>query len=258
MQQVDNDLYHELGEKWYFADDHPIALLRAESRLRNPWILQKLESTFKDSLPQDQTHILDVGCGAGFLSNYLAKQGYHVQGVDLSDESLNVARAHDQTGNVGYSLANASQLPFKDNCFDAVMAMDFLEHVEQPEMIVAEISRVLRPGGVFFFHTFNRNFISWLVIIKAVEVFVKNTPPHLHLLSYFIKPNELDRYCQKANLQIQEFRGLKPNLFTKGTISSFLKREVPKDFSFSFTPSLLTSYSGYAIKNKFDHAPRFS
>ena len=88
MQKVDNDLYHELGEKWYLAHDDPIALLRAESRLRNPWVVEKLESHLGSSLEKTETHILDVGCGGGFLSNYLALQGYHIRSWNMCTVGL--------------------------------------------------------------------------------------------------------------------------------------------------------------------------
>ena len=248
MNQINNSIYEELGKKWYESQDNPVALLRAESRLRNPWVDSKIREVFGPGINKSQTKILDVACGGGFLSNFLAKDGYPVQGIDLSDGSLHIAREYDETKSVQYTTANASHLPFKNNCFDVVCAMDFLEHIDHPNKMIAEMSRVLRPGGIFFFHTFNRNLISWFLIIKAVEIFVKNTPPNMHILKLFIKPEEMKSYCKQAHLNVKEFIGLKPNLMKIDTLASFLKREVSKDFSFSFTPSLLTSYSGYAIK----------
>jgi 2-polyprenyl-6-hydroxyphenyl methylase/3-demethylubiquinone-9 3-methyltransferase len=245
MQKVNNDIYNELGERWYCAHDDPVALLRAESKLRNPWVLEKLKLIFGE---QKNLRILDVGCGGGFLSNYLSANGYRVSGIDLSQESLEVAKKYDKTHKVQYQLADAQSMPFADASFDVITAMDFLEHVENPSLIIKEISRVLKPGGSFFFHTFNRNLLSWFVIIKLVEIFVKNTPPHMHVLHLFIKPEELKNYCAQADLQTKEFIGYKPNLLSIKTLRSFLSGVVPEDFSFRFTKSLLTSYSGYAVK----------
>ena len=72
-------------------------------------------------------------------------------------ESLAVARQFDNTNSVNYDYGNAYELPYNDAHFDAVCCMDFLEHVEKPDRVIAEASRVLRSGGLFFFHTFNRN-----------------------------------------------------------------------------------------------------
>ena len=111
-------------------------------------------------------------------------------GLDASQEALSVAARHDGTARVRYERGDALTLPYPDASFDAVCSLDFLEHVEEPERVVAEVARVLRPGGLFFFHTFNRNFWAWLVIIKGVEWFVRNTPKDLHVLRLFVKPEE--------------------------------------------------------------------
>ena len=62
-KQVNNDIYHQLGERWYTAQDDPVALLRAESRARNPWLIGEIRTAF----PTGKVRVLDIGCGAGFL-----------------------------------------------------------------------------------------------------------------------------------------------------------------------------------------------
>ena len=138
------------------------------------------------------------------------------------------------------------RLPFTDASFDVVCAMDFLEHVEEPAAVVAEIARVLRPGGVFFFHTFNRNPLAWLVIIKGVEWFVKNTPRHMHVLRLFIKPRELERVCAAHGLAFAELRGSEPVVLSWAFWRMLLTRVVPRDFRFRFSKSTLLAYTGYA------------
>ena len=71
---------------------------------------------------------------------------------------------------------DAFALPFPHQSFDVICAMDFLEHVEMPEQIIRNSARLLRPNGLFFFHTFNRNLLSYVVVIKGVEWCVPNTP----------------------------------------------------------------------------------
>ena len=192
---------------------------------------------------------MDVGCGGGFNSNFMASLGHQVVGVDLSAESLEVAKRHDVTGAVEYRLADAAKLPFGDGAFDAVMAMDFLEHVDDVQEVIAEIGRVLKPGGLFFFHTFNRNLLAWFVNIKLVEWIIPNTPPEMHLLRMFIKPTELTLACMQAGLSDTVFIGTKPLLGRLRYWQSILfKREVPDDFSFEFTKSVRLAYCGMASK----------
>ena len=244
MEKVNNEIYNTYGDRWYTAQDDPVALLRAESKTKSPWILEKLK---KHDLMNSKTQVLDVGCGAGFLSNELALHQLNVTGVDLSEDSIKVAQRYDSTGKVKYLAADAYNLPFPDQSFDVLTAMDFLEHVDQPAKVIQEFSRVLRPGGLFIFHTFNRNFLAYLVIIKLVEWLVKNTPKNMHVLELFIKPSELSDYCKQAQLQPQEMIGIKPQ-FSTIPLKNVWTGIVPLGLKFELTRSLLLSYMGYAIK----------
>ena len=237
--EIDNTIYDDYGDKWYTAFDDPIALLRAENKVKSPWILKRLRTS---------STVLDVGCGAGFLSNELALAGHKVTGIDLSESSLVVAHRYDKTQTVTYTVANAFELPFPDESFDVLCAMDFLEHVEDPAKVIKEFSRVLKPGGKFFFHTFNRNFIAWLIIIKLVEWLIPNTPKNMHILRLFIKPRELKLYCKLAQLEIGELTGIKP-VFSSIPVTKIFSGSVPPQMRFELTSSLLTSFLGMATKN---------
>ena len=101
--RVNNDIYDHLGERWYTARDDPIALLRAEARARNPWIAGAIRQAF----PSDEVKVLDIGCGGGFLSNYLANAGFTVTGLDASAESIVIAQRYDTTGHAYYVVGDA-------------------------------------------------------------------------------------------------------------------------------------------------------
>ncbi len=245
MKKINNDIYDSYGDRWYTADDDPVALLRAESKVKTPWVLDQIKSCFPIN---SSTKVLDIGCGAGFLSNELAEKGLSVTGLDLSLESLKVAARYDQTKSVRYISADAANLPFENGHFEVVTAMDFLEHVSNPQQIIQEISRVLRPGGLFVFHTFNRNMIAHLVVIKLVEWLVKNTPKNMHVIELFIKPSELESYCLSSNLLVKQMIGIKP-VFSTIPIRNIFSGTVPSTLRFEFTKSLLLSYMGFAQKN---------
>jgi 2-polyprenyl-6-hydroxyphenyl methylase / 3-demethylubiquinone-9 3-methyltransferase len=240
---VNNTWYAPLGERWYEADDTPIALLRAEARHRNPWIADMIAR----ELGPGPARVLDLGCGAGFLANDLAARGLAVTGLDDTTENLAIAAAYDRTGTVAYVRGDARALPFADGSFDVVCAMDLLEHVEEPAHVVAEAARVLAPGGLFFFHTFNRTRRADLVVIKGVSWFVANAPADLHVLRLFITPAELAAMCEASSLSIVELRGSRPR-FRWPLWRMLLTGRVGDDFAFTFTPSLALGYTGIARK----------
>ncbi len=239
---INNAFYEELDEKWYSDWTHPIALLRKENETRNPWILETIEKVLGSELK-----ILDIGCGGGFLTNALALAGHHAVGIDLSLNSLKTAQKQDKTGKARFIQGNALQLPFLDNSFDVVCAMDLLEHVEQPAQVIAEASRVLKENGLFFFHTFNRNWLSWLIVIKGVDWCVPNAPRNLHVLNLFIKPDELKEWCLQQQIHVLEMKGLIPKI-SLPFLTSFIRRKVDKKISFRFSPSLKMGYLGFGVK----------
>lgn len=238
---INNDFYDELGDSWYTASDHPIALLRAENAVRIPWIISEIG--------QNRT-VLDIGCGAGLLTNALAAAGHTVHGIDLSASSLEIAKQKDATQQVSYQVANAYSLPYPDKTFDVVCAMDVLEHVEEPLRLIAEAGRVLKPNGLFFFHTFNRNWLSYLLIIKGVEWCVPNAPQNMHVYPLFIKPDELRALCRQQHLHIQTLHGFRPQIFSLPFFKMIFTRKVPEDFTFCFSKNLHTGYCGWAKKGE--------
>jgi 2-polyprenyl-6-hydroxyphenyl methylase/3-demethylubiquinone-9 3-methyltransferase len=238
---VNNGVYHGLGDRWYDAHDDPVALLRAQARLHVPWIANRLAQTFDDR----PCRVLDVGCGAGFVANALALRGHDAYGVDLAEAALEVAGRHDCTGTARYVRSDALALPFADGTFDAACAMDVLEHVEDKAALIAEVARVLGPGGLFFFHTFNRTWQSELVVVRGVEWFVRNTPPDLHVSRLFMTPAELRAACDASDLRVLELRGCGPAR-SLAFARMLLTGSVGDDVAFRFRRRTGTGYSGVA------------
>ena len=240
---INNVFYDDLKEQWMEREDHPIALLRAENQIRNPWIAKVIKERKKAS-----AKVLDIGCGGGLLTNYLAQEGHQVSGIDLSSSSLEIGIKNDLSKTVEYKEANAYELPYQNGSFDVVAAMDVLEHVENPEKVISQASRVLRKNGLFFFHTFNRNLLSYLLVIKGVEWFIPNTPKNMHVYSLFIKPRELQALCNHHHLFLEDIVGLRPSF----KMSFFWKRLISKNaaanIKFTFSKSLMTGYCGFAVK----------
>ncbi|MBF5002402.1 bifunctional 2-polyprenyl-6-hydroxyphenol methylase/3-demethylubiquinol 3-O-methyltransferase UbiG [Nocardia sp. BSTN01] len=138
--------------------------------------------------------VLDVGCGGGFTAEYLAKRGAVVSGIDASAELIGAARKHASTVTelpIDYTVGTAEQLPYEDASFDIVTCVDVLEHVIDVSQVVAEIHRVLKPGGLFLWDTINRTPMAFFSMIVLPEYILRIVPKGAHQYSKFIKPTEL-------------------------------------------------------------------
>ncbi|MBE9200575.1 MULTISPECIES: bifunctional 2-polyprenyl-6-hydroxyphenol methylase/3-demethylubiquinol 3-O-methyltransferase UbiG [unclassified Nodularia (in: cyanobacteria)] len=153
--------------------------------------------------------VLDIGCGGGLASETLAKQEASVSGIDLSLPSIKVAQAHSKENNlnIDYHWGIAENLPFANNKFDAVLCCDVLEHVTDWRKVIAEVHRVLKTNGLFFFDTINRTFKSKLIMIWLLEDILKQIPPGLHDWNKFIKPAELTDVMEKNGLSNVVIKG---------------------------------------------------
>jgi len=163
--------------------------------------------------------ILDLGCGGGLLSEEFAKYGAKVTGIDISDNSIKIANKHAKDNNlfIEYKVGSAENIPAINNLFDVVICADCLEHVEDIEKVISEISRVLKKDGIFCYDTINRNVLSKIIAIWFVDrilrwqyksLAVTENNYKVHNWKKFIKPFELFHLLKKYNLKNQEVKGI--------------------------------------------------
>ena len=241
MPQINNAFYDDLGDRWYTDDGHAIALLRAEGRAKVAYVRE----VFARAGVAHGAQVLDVACGAGLIAGPLAESGYRVRGVDLSDDSVATARRFVPSAE--FAVADALALPDADGSADAVLLMDVLEHVEDLDGIVAEAARVVRPGGVVVFNTFNRTPLAAAVAIYGFHLVVRDTPAHLHVYHLFRRPAELAAAMRARGLATVETRGLRPRL-DGALLRSVARRRVDPGFAFTECRSRAAGYLGYAVK----------
>lgn len=154
---------------------------------------------------------LDVGCGAGLLSEALAREGAKVSALDLSPELVDIAKLHllESGLTVDYRLQSvesiAGEMP---GAFDVVTCMELLEHVPDPESVLNACATLLKPGGKLFVSTLNRTPLAFAVAIVGAEYVAGLVPKGTHEYKSFIRPAELARWLRDAGLQLEDVSGL--------------------------------------------------
>ncbi|MDJ0826117.1 MAG: bifunctional 2-polyprenyl-6-hydroxyphenol methylase/3-demethylubiquinol 3-O-methyltransferase UbiG [Rhodobacter sp.] len=181
--------------------------------------------------------VLDLGCAGGFMAEALDDRGARVTGIDPAAEAIAAARAHAGDRAIRYDVGVGEALPYAEASFDAVVCVDVLEHVEDLTRVVAEVYRVLKPGGLFLFDTINRSPLSRLAVITLAEDVLKLLPKGTHDPALFIRPRELRAALTGAGFTVGRFTGLGPRGLTRRG-----------DFTFGRLPGTAIIYMGTARK----------
>ena len=161
---------------------------------------------------------LDVGCGGGLLSEALSRNGATVTGIDLAPGMVEVARLHaaEEGLDIDYRTTAAEELAADAaQSFDVITCMEMLEHVPQPEHMLATLASLVRPGGSVFVSTLNRNLKSFLLAIVGAEYVLKLLPRGTHEYDRLIRPSELARWARSADLIPRAIAGIELNPYTE-------------------------------------------
>jgi 2-polyprenyl-6-hydroxyphenyl methylase/3-demethylubiquinone-9 3-methyltransferase len=208
---ADNRLYDAAGDIWWDETSPLSALRTAVNPGRVGYLRQVLDAI---DLSPAALRALDVGCGGGLMAEEVAALGFRVTGIDPSGPSISTARRHAAGSGaaVQYLQGAAESLPFAEASFDLVCCCDVLEHVADVDRCLSEAARVLKPGGVYFFDTINRTWLSRLVMISLLQEWpaTRLLPRDLHDHAQFIRPRELVAMMEGHGLRWQELVGLGP------------------------------------------------
>ena len=154
--------------------------------------------------------LLDIGCGGGLLSEPMARLGAEVVGADAVARNIEVARLHaaQQGLAIDYRATTAEALAAAGEVFDAVLALEIIEHVAEPPAFLRTCASLARPGGLVIVSTLNRTPQSFAMAIVGAEWVLRWLPRGTHDWRRFITPDELEAMTRAAGLTPVDRQGM--------------------------------------------------
>ena len=154
---------------------------------------------------------LDIGCGAGLLTEPLARMGAEVEGLDAGEDVIAAARAHASAQGLDIRYTAGDVIAFtrgRKASYDFITCLEVVEHVTEIEEFLSAVSSLLKPGGLLIFSTPNRTPLSWAVLIAGAEKIAKLIPESGHDWRKFVTPDELTQKLAASGLRATQISGL--------------------------------------------------
>ncbi|MDC0139686.1 bifunctional 2-polyprenyl-6-hydroxyphenol methylase/3-demethylubiquinol 3-O-methyltransferase UbiG [Hyphomicrobiales bacterium] len=205
--------FSNISDEWWKVDGKFSALHKINP-IRVKFIIDKITSHLnisnKYSNLLHKVNILDVGCGGGLLCEPLARLDANVTGIDADKKSLNVAISHakDENLSINYTHLTLEDIIKAKKKYDVVLAMEVIEHVDNIEHFILQLSNIINPNGIIIFSSINRTIKSFLLAIIGAEYILRWVPTGTHNWNKFITPEELEKMLKINNIKLIETKGV--------------------------------------------------
>lgn len=201
--------FSKIAEEWW-DENGKFKPLHKFNPIRLSHIKRKIEERFSKI---SGVKILDIGCGGGLVAEPLAKAGADLVAIDASEKNIAVAKIHAEKSGlkIDYRVSTAEEM---NESFDVVLALEIIEHVSDPKSFIFDCSKLVKPGGLLFVATINRNLKSLALAKIAVEYLLRWLPAGTHDWKKFLKPSEVNNYAAQSGLNLKELCGFNYNILT--------------------------------------------
>lgn len=210
IDETDLAKYDRLGAEWWNPRG-PMQALHKFNPVRVAYIRDLLvkeiggpgpiEASGPD-LPLAGLRILDIGSGGGILSESLARLGAAMTGIDPAPNNIAIASRHAAAGglSIDYRCTAIETVSASGETFDAVLAMEVVEHVRDVAGFLRHAALAVRPGGVIVGATLNRTLKSYALAIVGAEYVLRWVPRGTHDWHQFVTPDEFKTHFRRAGL----------------------------------------------------------
>lgn len=210
------DKFSALAEEWWDPDGD-LKPLHDLSPLRLQFIRDQIASHVH-RCPDgpgvlEGIRIADVGCGGGLLCEPLSRLGARVTGIDASARNVTIAARHAAAMGlaIDYQQASAEQLAATGASYDAVLAMEIVEHVADLDIFITACCALVKPDGLLIVATLNRTAKAFLLAIVGAEYLLRWLPRGSHDWRKFLRPSELAAQLRGQGLTLREAVGVTYN-----------------------------------------------
>mgnify|MGYP000076638036 FL=1 len=208
--------FSAMAEKWW----DPNGAMKPLHKF-NPIRLQLLRDNIAAHLGRDANQldvlkdieIIDIGCGAGLLSEPLARMGAKMTSIDAAENNIEVAKVHAAQSGLAIDYRNGTpeMLVDEGKQFDIVLNMEVIEHVDDPQFFMQACAALLKPGGLMFVATLNRTIKSLALAKFGAEYVLRWLPAGTHDWRKFVKPSEMSGFLRGAGLDLVDITGVAYN-----------------------------------------------
>ena len=208
--------FNALAQEWWSPHGQFKVVHKFNAARVGP-ILKMLGESFngRNSDVLSDLRVADIGCGAGLVSEPLARAGATVTAIDASERNIAIARRHAEDAGleIDYRCSLPEQLATEGASFDAVLSLEVVEHVADVRLFLKTIASLVRPGGRLILGTMNRTALSWVIGIVVAEWVLRWLPRGTHEWSRFVKPKETASLLKEFGFVEAELHGIVFNPF---------------------------------------------
>ncbi len=204
--------FEAMAEEWWDPQGkfQPLHMLNP---CRLSYVVEQIAAQFgrdrASMKPFEGLRILDIGCGGGLMSEPMARLGANVVGADAAARNIPVAQIHARKMGleIDYQVTTAEALVETGEKFDAVLNLEVVEHVPDPQAYLDACAALIKPAGVMITSTINRNPKSYMMAIVGAEHVMRWLPKGTHEWAKFITPHELEGMLGRAGLDFVDAKG---------------------------------------------------